>query len=448
MADVERSQIADVCTRIINEPERNINEVSSLLKSKKDKGLLFLSLTKVFKNIVPLYRIRLHSGQVKHKNENLSVTEFDRRLFRQYNLFVKEVCSSDCTESYRAAAELLMTLDHFNFADRIVAKVLLGTTRPGQVAAQCVEALVDRIKNDQTGDVIFIIIDRCLDYRFSHDIVKAMLESQYLDKCVKLRIEKETYYEKENVERRRKEKQEKPGKGFFAKKFLIGKKEKKEEKTRLQLQAEARSQEQTELAPINDKNYVRTVNAMQRLYFTVLKSRDTSYFEDTFVGVRKYIRIIRKEFHEGLYTLLLDAIRLTDVKASLEGILTVFEVYRNCGYDFKRLVDVLFQAILPFNYGLTHELVPSLCVCVRHMFIDITQPKLHVVAFTQRLMHCRLIRYAPEYDSLIKALEVKYNLEFTDFEMKPVELKDLDATDIDRVAFKPFYEYFLFKRGV
>ncbi|ELA41857.1 uncharacterized protein VICG_01041 [Vittaforma corneae ATCC 50505] len=446
MVEVEKKRIAEICTKIINEPEKNINEVSILLQANKDKGVLFLSLTKVFKNIAPLYRIRLHSNKVKHKNENLSITEFDRTLFKQYNLFVKEICNSDSAESYKSAAELLKSLDHFNFSDRIVAKVLLGTTRSHSVAMHCTEALVDRIKNDQVGDTISIIVDRCLDYRFSHYIVKAMLESQYLQKCVEIRIEKECYYEKESIEKRKKEKLEKPGKGFFSKKFLVDKKERKDEKQRLQLQKETKMQEKYELNSINEKTYIKTVNAMQRLYFTILKDQDKVHFEDTFIGVRKYIRIIRKEFHEGLYTLLLDAIKIADVGAALEGILTIFEIYKDCGYDFKRVINVLFQMAYPFNYSLTAELVQKFCSCVRHMFLDIVQSKMRAIVFTQRLMHCRIIKYVPELDRLIKDLEVKYNLEFTDFDMRYQTLEDLNASDVDRITIKPFYEYFLFKK--
>lgn len=445
---MDKNQIAEICTRIINEPEKNINDVSQLLATKENKGLVYLSLTKVFKNITPLYRIRLHSNKIKHKNESLKVSEYDKKLFKQYNMFVKDICSSDIVESYKAAAELLKTLDHFNFSDRIISKVLMGTTKSHSVALFCVEALIDRIINDQIGDTVFIIIDRCLDYRFSEEIIKAMINSQYLQKCVEIRINKETYYEKEKIEERKKDKNEKSGKGFFAKKFLIDKNEKKDEKKRLKLQNDVRKQEKEELDQLNDKNYIRTVNAMQRLYFTILKSQNKELFEYTFIGIRKYIRIIRKEFHEGLYTFLLDSIKIADTNSALEGVLTIFEIYNSCGYDFKRVVNVLFQIISPFNISLTYELIDKLCVCTRNMFLNIVQPKIRAIAYVQRLMHCRIVRFINKFDQLIKDLEVKYNLEFDDFDIKRVDLKDIGTDDIDKITVKPFYEYYLFKKVI
>lgn len=448
MEEIEKRQLAEICTRIINEPEKNIDEISGLFHTIKNKGLLHLSLTRVFKSIAPLYRIRLHSDKVKHKNESLSITVFDRKLFKYYNAFVKEICISGSIDSYKSAAELLRILDHFNFADRLVSKVLLGTTKSHAIAKCCIEVLVEKIKNDSNGDVIFLIIDNCLDYRFSHVVVDAMLESQYLEKCVNIRLEKEQFYEKESIERRKRDKSEKSGKGFFAKRFLIGKKERKAEKSRLQLQKEVRQQEKMELDPINEKNYIKTVNAMQRLYFTILKDQNKESFGSTFIGIRKYSKLIRKEFYEGMYTLLLNAIRAADAASALEGILTVLEIYKDYGYDFKRIIDVLFQLVMPFEYSFECELVCNLCVCIRRLFLDISQSKLRVIALVQRLMHCRITRFIPELDRLIKDLEIGYNLEFTDLDAKNAELGDLNGIDIDRITYKPCYEYFLFKKVV
>lgn len=447
MNDDKRDAIGEICTRIINNPEEQIHEVESLLNMKEHRELIMLSLAKVFKNIAPLYRIRLHSNKIKHKNQDLSVSQFDRLLFKYYNLYVKEVCSSDKPESFIAAAELLRSLDHFNFSDRLVAKVLLGTTKFPKIAGVCVEVLVDRIQNDPSGETIFMIIDQCLDYRFSHLIVKALLESKYLEKCVEIRITKEEYYEKESIERRKKEKKEKTGKGFFKRNFLIDKKERKEEKKRLQLQSKVREEEKQELNPINEKNYIRTVNALQRLYFTIFKNHHRDCFESSFLGIRKYIRIIRKEFHEGLYTLMVDCIKISneDVSAVTEGVLTIYEIYKENGYDFKRILDVLYQIVSPLNVIAVGE-IEGLCKAIRNMFLNVKQPKLRAIVFLQRLLQYRITRFVPLFDQLIKDIEVKYDIEFDDFEMKTVKTAETQSNDIDKVILRPFYEYYLFKK--
>ena len=434
------------CMSILNDPECNIKKISEILKIKEHKGLIYLSLVKVFKNIVPLYKVRTHSNKVKHRNQAMSVSEYDRILLMQYNAFVREICNSDTIESFKAAAELVRSLDHFNFADRLISKVLIGTTKQNTVGNFCIESLVDRVKNDPLGETLFIILDKCLDYKFSFHIIEAMLESKYLERCVQIRIEKETFYEKDKIRERKLNKKEVAGKGFFKKQFLKDKKDLKEEKKRLQLMKQVRMQEESELGSINEKNYIRTVNALQRLYFTVLKTHNEPSFKNTFIGIRKYIKIIRKEFHEGLYTLMIDAIKISNISASLEGMLSIYEIYKDSGYDFKRILDSLFSIICPFNFQFDathHELFAKV---LRLYFINIQQPKNRVFAFVQRLMLNRTLRFIPIFDILIKNLEVKYNLEFNDHDYKNRLVNNLDCDDIDKIVLKPLYEYYLFKK--
>lgn len=441
-------KLAETCTSIINDPESNIAKVAGILKSEEDTGIVLLSLAKVFKSIVPLYKIRIHSDKIKHKNRELSVSTYDRQLFMQYNLYIKELCKCNLPESYRAAAELLKTLDHFNFADRIVSKVLLGTTIPHAVAGICVETLADRIKNDLIGDTIFIIIDKCLDCKFAHVLVEALLESKYLEKCVQIRIEKETFYEREKMEERKRSKRERTGKGFFAKKYTNDKGERKEEKKRLQLQKEVREQERREIDPINEKNYVKTVNALQRLYFTVLKNCISPCYKSVYIGIRKYIRIIRKEFHEGLYTLLNNTIEKADTRSALEGILSIVDIFGDSRMDFKRAIDVFFLTVRPFNYHVALRDFEIVCRVGRCLFLDIIQPKHRVSVLLQRLMHSRCVRCIPGYPAFIKDLEVKYSIDISDNEIKNRNMYEDTAQDIDSIPDKPFYEYYLFKKMI
>lgn len=441
-----QQHLANECTSILNDPENNIKKISEILKIKEHKGLIYLSLVKVFKNIVPLYKIRVHSNKVKHRNQEMSVTDFDRILLQQYNAFIKEICSSDEIESYKAAAELIRCLDHFNFADRLISKVLIGTTKQHAVGKFCIESLVDRVKNDPIGETIFMILDKCLDYKFSHQILKAIIDSKYLESCVQIRIAKETFYQKEKIEERKLNKREKAGKGFFKKNFLKAKAEKKEEKKRLQQMKQVRMQEETELSAINEKNYIRTVNALQRLYFTVLKTQNEPCYESTFIGVRKYIKIIRKEFHEGLYTLMIEAIRKSSVNACLEGMLTIHQIYKDCGYDFKRILDSLFALISPFNFNFNQEHFEFFSKVIKLYFVETIQPKVRVFAFIQRLILARCVRLVPQFALLIKNLEVKYDLDINDHDYKNRMVNNLETEDVDRITFKPLYEYYLFKK--
>ncbi|MCA9750212.1 MAG: hypothetical protein KDH96_11305 [Candidatus Riesia sp.] len=71
--------LAEECMAIINKPENNIDRVDKLLNIKEFIELIHLSPVKVFKNIIPLYKIRIYSDKAKHKNGCLDLTEYDRK---------------------------------------------------------------------------------------------------------------------------------------------------------------------------------------------------------------------------------------------------------------------------------------------------------------------------------------------------------------------------------
>lgn len=467
---INLEKLADDASEIIMNPEENINKISEIINlyKKSQNDIILLTLTKIFKNIVPLYKIRIHSDVVKHKNQKISVSNFDKNLLEEYNKFMKILCSTDSNDSYKAAAELLKNLDHFNFADRLVAKVLIGSNKKS-VSEFCLEVLLDKIRNDKIGDNVFIIIDKCLDCKFSHILVDALNNSIYLENCIQIRKDKVDYYEKENIEKRKKEGKEVFGKGFFKKTFSNEKKVLKEEKKRLKLQKEVRREERIEIGEINDKNYIKTVNALQRLYFTIFKTQNINCFKSSYQGIRKYITLIRKEFREGLYTLLNDSIKYesdiiknnkeyndfyndlnnTKINASisscLEGMFSVLEIYKTSGLDFKRIIDIFYYFVYPLNFNLEISDFEMIYKVGRILFIENIQPKNRIIALMQRLMILRVFRHSLVIPQLIKDLEVKYDIEIKDNEIKNKKVLE-NSEDIDKVGCKPFYEYYLYKK--
>ncbi|KAI5179459.1 nucleolar complex protein 3, partial [Pancytospora epiphaga] len=413
MAD-SYTELADTCLQIIQDPAPNISKIGSLLKTTKDRNTLMLSLVKVFKHIVPLYKIRVHSGKVKHRNGELTVTPFDKELVGYYNEYIKELCSADSSDSFRSASELLKSLDHFNFADRVVSKVLLGTRLNSVIGTMCVDALVDRIKYDEVGETIFMIINQCLDYKHSHVIVEALLESKYLEKCVVIRTDKEEKYNKKYNEEKRRENKVKKKEGIFKKAPIYSKSARKEEKKRLAIQSAVKREEESGLAGIDDKNYVKTVNALQRLYFTILKEKVNLCYRSVFIGIRKYIKLIRMEFREGLSVLLHDSIADASPSDKLEGVVAVTSIYANGGVDLKRIINTVFVMLHPLGSELS--LVDYGCIkaVIKQLFIETRQSGARVNALIQRLMQVRLVRYVKECDEIIKMLETVYDVDFND----------------------------------
>lgn len=458
---IDLDRLANDASEIILNPEDNIKRISEIINLYKrtQADIILLTLTKIFKNIVPLYKIRVHSEIIKHKNQSTAVSNFDKALLEEYNKFMKLLCATDSNESYVAAVELLKNLDHFNFSDRLVVKVLAGSNK-NTVSEICLGVLVKKIEKDEVGDIVFIIIDKCLDCKFGHLLIDALNKSAYLEQCVAIRKGKVEYYEKESIENRKKEGKENFGKGFFKKTYSNDRKVLKEDKKRMKLQSTVRQEENTEIGEINDKNYIKTINAIQRLYFTIYKTQNIACYKSSYVEIRKYITLIRQEFREGLYTLLNDSIsyehecifdesnsnnKISSVSSCLEGISSVLCIYKESGFDFKRILDIFYSFVDPLNFYLAHNDFETICRVGEALFIDNIQPKHRIISLMQRLMILRVFRYSMCIPLFIKKLEVKYDIDLRDNEIKNKKA-EICSKDLDKVASKPFYEYYLYKK--
>lgn len=463
---LKMTEIGQQCTEIINRPEEKLDQLGNLLpllESAADGSAdtILLAVAKVFKNVAPLYRIRAHSDKVKHRNGELPTSPFDTRLLHHYNAYMRHLCASTTPTSYKAACVLLSSLDHFNFSDRLISKVLLGSNHNSPaVSGLCCDTLVDRVKEDSTGETVFMIVNQCLDYRHSHRIVGALLESDYLGKCLTTRIEREEKYDKKDKKALAREKESIARKGYFARAKVYDQKARKDEKQLVLQRRRTQQSEEDSLKPIDDKNYVRTVNALQRLYFTILKGKLTDCFSATFRGLRKYSRLIRKEFREGLLVLLNESLAsepaATDehtadahdaVRGHLECVKTIVHFYLEAGVDMKKPINTLYRWAHLF---MAAEHCEDFCGIVKQLFIDEKQTGARALALAQRLMQCSCMRYQPRVIGLIRMIEARYDLDYSDGETRGGTRASPDASgdDIDRVEHRPLYEYFLYKRMV
>lgn len=392
----------------------------------------------------------MHSKKTKHKTAQLDISEYDMELFYQYNEYIKIVCATNEDVGYLCANELLRKLNHFNFADRLVAKVLNGTRSKGNIGKECANTIIEQIKNSNEGEILFIILDQCLDYEYTCEIIEGLADSEYLHRCVAKRIEKELKYDKEYNERRKKEKkmEKRDRKGYLARKEMYGKIERKNEKIRLKKEKEVRDEELTGMGNIEEKNYTRTVNALQRLIFTILKERRKECYSAVFRAIKEYEKLIRQEFREGLYVLLHDAISECDDISKLDGLDTLLFIYKDSGFDFKRVINHLYGLIHPYRSTLQAAQFNRIGELVNELFIEKRQPIGRVIVFVQRLMLLRIARCVELVTNIVKNLEVAYDIEFTEHVQRNSTVCDFDNSgqeDVDRVPARPFYEYYIYK---
>jgi len=130
---------------------------------------------------------------------------------------------------------------------------------------------------------------------------------------------------------------------------------------------------------LDDSNYVRAVNALQRLYFTVMKDGIGPCMHGALVGLRTFIKLIRMVFREGLYVLLSDSVRTCDVKTELPGVDTILAIYGDSSLDFRWITDMVFSILHPLD----SELQSGDYAQVQWI---IKQPLVRINALIQRLM--------------------------------------------------------------
>ncbi|EED44679.1 hypothetical protein EBI_24868 [Enterocytozoon bieneusi H348] len=431
---ITKNEISRICEQIIINPNENLKELKPLIDIGNE--LADMAVAKVFSNICPLYKIRLGSQKIKHKSTEFTYNDFDITLLKLYETFLKKILRKKNEYTYHIAAYLLDELDHFNYSDRLVSKVLLGT-QVDNVRNICIYVITERIKNDNNGKILVYILDQSIDYNFNENILDALLKSQYLNSIINnyknIHNSKNIQNNLENEFRKNK---------FFAKKQLKGI-NKKIEKERYLKELNIKKDEIEELTHENIKIRNKAINSLQRLYFTLLKEKNVRYIQLICTGIQKFFSLIRQEFHEGLLFLLSDNIKdnYTNIKYienNIELINTIFIVFKDSGIDFENLVMKIVP-ILDFKFAksLSKDYFETKVMeILETIFLKNKMQKELVLIVAKKLILLRTMRYLTNVDKFIKKIEIVYNLNY----------REKYATNNNRV--KTIYEYFLYKKTV
>lgn len=430
---VDFKHIAEKCKKIMSSPEDHLSELKDIIRdigrNEDDNKILFIAILKVFKAVIPLYKVRTLKDKIIHKNDNLEVQDFDKLILNCYSLYIAKILGNETSIAYKCAVDLLENFDHFNYIDRVVKKVLKGTLKQPSISIPCSEAIQKKLLEDVKGEVTFVIVNQMFECEFTPDILSYLLEITFLKDFLKEgTIEDEPPREKKDK--------------FFKVERSHDKKKRKMEKERRIAENIVRE----ETAKEEKRNvYVfhrKIVDALQRLYFLILRDKKKEKFKWTFIGIQKYKKFIRKEFLEGLYVLLNDAIAIADLESKLHGVITTLEIYAQYKYDFKRLIDAVYTILCPFNYSLKKEHLPLLDNTLESLFVNYKQPIQRVNAVTHRLIILGCLRYSVEIKKMIKNLSTVYELDLTDWFL----YKEDETNEIDNFRNYPFCDYFLFKK--
>ncbi|KCZ81576.1 hypothetical protein H312_01031, partial [Anncaliia algerae PRA339] len=173
----EIENIGLICKSIMEDPETHIESLSLLQKSFEYKdwnyrSILFLSLTKLFKNIVPFYKIRTLKGKVKLGEEEDFISSFDKKLLKEYTYFINKLNQFDNSITYECAANLLTSLAHFNHSDKLITKILRGSLKKEFDHSQVIPKV---IAQDKEGEITEMITNRMIDLEYNPKLLESFL---------------------------------------------------------------------------------------------------------------------------------------------------------------------------------------------------------------------------------------------------------------------------------
>ncbi|KAK6090516.1 hypothetical protein P3W45_000613 [Vairimorpha bombi] len=433
---IDIKDLANLCKKIINEPEKNIKKIKPLLNIKTEEvddiSLVYLSVLKVFKNIIPLYKIRTLKDKIKFKKDDLEINKDDKNILKMYSFFINKICSDTSLISYSVAIEIMEYFEHFNYIDIIVKKILKGTTKTPNISKLCMDSLKKKICDDVNGDLVFCIVNQMYETSFHPDVLSFLLDINLLKEF----LEEEVVKKKDD---------------FFKIKRSFKKENRRLEKSRRKLETERRTEEQKEEKQDGFVIHRRIVDGLQRLYFLILRNKIKQKFKYTFIGVRKYKKYIRKEFYEGLYILLNDSINISNYEEKLYCILTIIDIYESYKYDFKRLVQALYNILYAFNPILSTSKLLLIEQVIDHLFINMKQPLKRVHLILERLIILGCIRYNGLIKRIISRLGSPYDVDFNErFKYNETEYfeGEIEDKDIDQMEIKPLYCYTIFKKNL
>ncbi|ELA48241.1 hypothetical protein VCUG_00282 [Vavraia culicis subsp. floridensis] len=166
-------KIALCSKQVIIDPKDNLLNILYIFDQYAEfPEVSLLSLLRVFLDIVPLYKIKTLSNEVKDKTQISKLSKWEQDLLMLYSKFVFLVTSNTSDVNYRCAVELLKELSHFNYVEKLVSFVLRGTTAKNAICHECISRI---FKSDDLELKYKVLVPMC-DLNFGPNIISCFLD--------------------------------------------------------------------------------------------------------------------------------------------------------------------------------------------------------------------------------------------------------------------------------
>lgn len=417
----KKIKIATLSSSILSDPENSVKKLKELRSMLMEQDpnvavtvrkLAMVSLTEVFKDITPSYKIRPLTEAEKAskvKKETQKLREFEEGLVCQYKFYLEnleqtvkdwkqmKLKKSDVVslKAYKGLAEvavkclceLMLSLSHFNFHNNIIVMIVpLMNDKSKRISEMCCEAIKKLFKHDRVGYAALSAV------KVISGIVKSRnydVRPEMLQVLLHLRI-KEVEVKKDTED-------------LSVKKKFMTCKEKRKNLSRMQrkwkkaeekLERELLEAEASESKEKKLKLHTETLNIVFLTYFRILKRAQKSLLLPAVLeGLAKFAHLINVEFFDDLLAVLHTLIASGDLtyRESLHCVQTAFNILSGQGdvlnIDPLKFYNHLYKTLFGLHAGSTNDDVLIVLHCLDVMLTkrrkQVSQQR--ALAFIKRL---------------------------------------------------------------
>ncbi|KAK6203549.1 CBF/Mak21 family-domain-containing protein [Scheffersomyces amazonensis] len=374
-----KEEIADLASKLIEDPEENIACLTRLRKMSESKNVItsqlsIMSLIPVFKSLAPSYKIRPLTDTEKREKVSkdiMKLRNFEQSLLSNYVQYIDNL-SKLAKVSYsnslnnskispqqiklgsiasKAACELcLSSLRHFNHRAELFSIIIRRLNRKPsheddlQIFTKCLRGLETLLKDDEeNGDISFditkLLIRSIKDKKFRVD-------ESVLNIFLSLKIlEDYNPYESENQASQKPKLKKKD-------RVHISKKERKARKERKEIEEELQKAQHSITVEEREKYQSQILKDLLTLYLEILKSGSSTTPNDATLLMASVLEGLSKFGQMANFDLLGDFLEV------LREIMTdIIDDHREEGgqYDGKQIRTILLCIVTSFSLVLNHQ---------------------------------------------------------------------------------------------
>ncbi|KAK6098431.1 hypothetical protein MT418_002461 [Batrachochytrium dendrobatidis] len=286
-----REQLAQIASRIIEDPENNIGELKTLQhlsKSSDARSVKFALLTQlaVFKDIIPGYRIRKLTDKelsASVSQEVKRVRRYEESLIGKYQEYLQLLESlvtdiSDDDENsipgiaLKCLSDLLKSVPHFNFRLNIMTVVInsLRKVKAFDLIHTCCNSIGELLREDVTGEAsleavkLISKLAKQSHYQVRSCVIKTFLSLRLLDE---LHVDRDDGIRKSHPSKKRKQDGQVP---------YMSKKMRKINRAQADVDVELQEAEATIDRSERQKLHSETLKFVFLVYFRILKEAPES----------------------------------------------------------------------------------------------------------------------------------------------------------------------------